>query len=100
MTIDFDKPLQQLLTETPCFSDDPAIDRLHGLFLALAEEVAVQSERTDSLEALLIAKGILQPGELDAYQPSDTETQRRLTAHQAFAGRLLSILEEDFHVEK
>ena len=48
------------------FFDDPAIDRVLGVVLALATEVYVQRDRQRALERELERRGLLTPGLLDA----------------------------------
>lgn len=100
MAIDFDKPTTQLLEETPQFFDQPGLDRLYAMLLALTEEVASQMEQTANLEALLIDKGVLQPGELQAYTLTSSQQAERLGMQQAFVARLLAVLESEFNVEQ
>jgi hypothetical protein len=43
----------------PYFLDDPAVERVLNISMAVAAEVAVLHERMDTIERLLEAKGVL-----------------------------------------
>ena len=43
----------------PAYFDDPSIDRVLGVVMSLAGEVAVTGERMDTLERVLAAKGLV-----------------------------------------
>ncbi len=79
----------------PAFFDDPAIDRLMHMFVALAEEVAVVSERLDTHEHLLSEKGLVSLEEFQSYEPSPSEEQERLANHKSFIARLLNIIQQE-----
>ena len=79
----------------PEFFEDPAIDRLMHMFLALAEEVAVVSERLDTHEQVLSQKGLVSKEEFANYSPSEEERLERLNTHKAFIARLLAIIDRE-----
>ena len=57
--------------------------------MVLAEELAVSRERTDTLERLLEAHGVVSRDEIEGYIPSkDIGVQRQLN-HSEFISRLL-----------
>ncbi len=95
MSVDISQDPEQLYNKRPAFFEDPGLDRLYRMLLNLAEEVAVQAEKTDSLERVLIEKGVLQEGEVVAYQPDTAVQQQRIAAHQQFSSRLLQVLENE-----
>lgn len=53
------------------FFADPAIDRVMAFAFTLATENWVLRDRVSCLEALLVGKGVLKAGELDAFKPDD-----------------------------
>ncbi len=81
----------------PAFFDDPAIDRLMHMFMALAEEVAVVTERLDTHEHLLAEKGLIALEEFQSYEPSLSDQQARLANHRAFVARLLDIIQQEIN---
>ncbi len=81
----------------PAFFDDPAVDRLMHMFLALAEEVAVTSERLDTHEKILAAKGLITADEFATYEPSPEERGQRVANHKAFVARLLDVIQQEIN---
>ena len=81
----------------PAFFDDPAIDRLMHMFLALAEEVAVTTERLETHEKLLIAKGLISEDDFATYEPSAEEKRARVAQHKAFVARLLDVVQQEIN---
>ena len=55
MTVDITKTPLEAAGEKPAFFDDPAVDRVLAIAMAVAEEVAVTGERLDTLEQVLEA---------------------------------------------
>jgi len=63
--------------ERPRYFDDPAIDKVLSMTLALAGEVAVMRDRMDSMERLM-EKGLpISRAVLNAYVPDDTARAER-----------------------
>lgn len=54
----------------PAFSDDPIVDNLTSMVLALAAEISVLHERLDTVERVAEAKGAVTRAEIEAYRPS------------------------------
>ena len=81
----------------PAFFDDPAIDRLMHMFMALAEEVAVVTERLDTHEHLLAEKKLITLEEFQTYESGASEKQERLTYHKEFVARLLDIIQQEIN---
>ncbi|WP_429911310.1 hypothetical protein [Glycocaulis sp.] len=79
----------------PVFFEDAANDRLTAIITALAAEVAVLSDRVHSLEATLAGKSILEPGAIDAYQPTAEQLAARRERHEAFNARVFYVLQEE-----
>ncbi len=95
MKPDFSKDPIEAAQQRPIFFDTPGMDELVHMLVAMAEEVAVLSERLDNAQALLESKGVLSPAELDNYVPDAATRQQRLAQHQARIARLLSVLQPD-----
>ena len=73
----------------PAFFDDPAIDRLTSLTMALVAEVSVLRERQDTVERLLASKGSVSRADIDAYQPDRAAAEERGIATKAYIARVM-----------
>jgi hypothetical protein len=79
----------------PQYFDDPALDRMLSIVMAMAGEISVLRERLDTLERLLEAKGALDRAAIDAYQPdSDAAFERGLKTRE-FIFRLMRGVQQD-----
>ena len=79
----------------PYFYDDPAVERVLNISLAIATEVAVVRERMDTIERLLEAKGILQQAEIEAFVPTDEQAEERQLWHARYAARIMRIVQQE-----
>lgn len=76
------------------YFQDGHIDRVMGVIWQLGQELYTTRQRVLAMEELLVSKGVLQHGELDAFRPSE-EAQARLTADgQRVMERLLRTISE------
>jgi hypothetical protein len=73
----------------PDFHDDPAIDRLVSLTMALVGEVSVLRERMDTVERLLEAKGSISQADIDGYVPDNAAGDQRGLATRAYVARVM-----------
>lgn len=73
----------------PEFHDDPAIDRLLSLTMALVGEVSVLRERIDTTERLLEAKGSISRADIEAYEPGSAAAEERGLATRAYIARVM-----------
>lgn len=73
----------------PEFHDNPAIDRLVSLTMALVGEVSVLRERMDTVERLLEAKGSISQADIDAYAPDANAAEARGLATRAYIARVM-----------
>jgi hypothetical protein len=73
----------------PEFHNDPALDRLLSLTLALVGEVSVLRERMDTIERLLEAKGSVSQADIDAYMPDKVAGEERGLATRAYVARVM-----------
>jgi hypothetical protein len=80
----------------PEYFEDPAIDKVLSMTLALAGEVAVMRDRIDTLERLLAKGEKVSPEIIDAYQPSIEAKQAR----DAWREQFLDIVMRRVHQEK
>ncbi len=80
----------------PYFFQDPAVERVLNITMAVAGELAVARERLDSLERLLEKRGILSREELENYVPDtpQIEEERQLW-HSEYISRVLRIVQQE-----
>jgi hypothetical protein len=79
----------------PNFLDDPAIERVLSITLAVAGELAVTRERLDTIERLLGQSNLLTQAAIDTYEPSAEEAQQRAMWHQEYLARIFRIVQQE-----
>jgi len=79
----------------PAYFDDPAVDRLLGMVLALAGEVAVLQERNDTVERLLDAGGVLRREDIETFRPDRDTAYARGLASREFVARIFRGVQQD-----
>lgn len=79
----------------PVYLNDPQIDKLLAIVIALAGEVSVLRERLDTVERLAQAKGLLSIEEIEAYQPDDQVAQSREQWRTDYIARVLQVVQEE-----
>lgn len=75
----------------PYFFDDPNIDRLIAMLMALVAEVSVIRERLDTHERLAQENRVATPDEIESYEPPDHVLQERADRRERYIGRILRI---------
>lgn len=79
----------------PYFFDDPAVERVLNITMAVATEVAVLRERLDTIERLLEKGGLLSRADIEAYRPDDEAAAERQLWHARYAARILRIVQQE-----
>jgi len=79
----------------PYFFEDPAIDKLLAMLLALVGEVSVMRDRQDTLERLIVESGTISLDEIELYQPSDTVLAARDERREQYLKQILRIVDID-----
>ena len=79
----------------PAYFDDPAVDRLVSIVMALAGEVSVLRERLDTVERLLEAKGGLRREDIESYAPDREAAFERGLATRAYVARIMRGVQQD-----
>jgi hypothetical protein len=79
----------------PYFFDDPAVDKLLAITMAIAGELSVTRERLDTVERILAQKGLLSELEIDAWRPDEPAKQERAQMRQDYIARVLMILQNE-----
>jgi len=78
--------------EKPVFTGDERLEKLLGITLSLATELAVTRERLDTVERLLESKGIVARDEIESYQPDDQVEADRNALHEDLLARIFRVL--------
>jgi hypothetical protein len=73
----------------PAFFDEPAVDRLYSVVLALTAELSAVRERLDTVERLLETKGSLSREAIENYLPDKLAGDERGIATQAYIARVM-----------
>ena len=81
--------------ERPAFFNDPQIDKLLAIIMALTGEVSVLRERLDTLERLAEAKGLLSRLEIEAYQADDAAAAERDQWRAEYIERVLRVVQQE-----
>jgi hypothetical protein len=79
----------------PDFFDDPAVDRVLAIALAIAGEVSVLRDRVDSIERVAAAKGGFNKADVDAYEPPADVAQEREAWRQAYLNRIFHVIRQE-----
>ena len=83
----------------PLFLETPAQDDLLAIVVAVAQELAVMRERADTVERLLVQKGILGPDDIEQYKPDQSVDLAREQWRQDYLGRIFRAVKERAEAE-
>ncbi|MSO97243.1 MAG: hypothetical protein EXR11_03350 [Rhodospirillaceae bacterium] len=79
----------------PYFFDDPAVERVLSITMAVATEVAVLRERMDTIERLMESGQPVTKAAIDAFKPDDNAARERQEWHAAYVARILRIVQQE-----
>jgi hypothetical protein len=79
----------------PHFFDDPAVDQLMSVVLAMAAEVSVLYDRVDAMQRVMDDKGSLTREELEAYQPDEAAAADREAHREAYLQRIFRVVRRE-----
>jgi hypothetical protein len=79
----------------PQYFDDPAIDRVLSIVMAVAAEVAVMRERLDTVERLLETKGSITRADIENYVPDRKAGAERGLLHKDYIARIMRGVQQD-----
>lgn len=79
----------------PYFLDDPAVERVLSITMAVAGELAVMRERLDTIERLLAAGNILSQDDIENFEPDEQAAAERGTWHKEYIARILRIVQQE-----
>ncbi|MFV0644739.1 MAG: hypothetical protein ACK5NN_09620 [Sphingomonadaceae bacterium] len=85
---------------SPEYFDDPALDRLYSLTLALAGEVSVLRERQDTVERLLEAKGTISRADIETFAPEGEVARERSMETRAYIARIMRGFQQQMEAMK
>ncbi|MFT6779020.1 MAG: hypothetical protein ACJAV1_002963 [Paraglaciecola sp.] len=78
----------------PEYFADPMAEKHFSITMALMAELAVARERIDTLERILVSKGLLDVNEVEHYQPDVATGQARQLAQVEYSARVLRPLQQ------
>lgn len=78
----------------PEYFSDSMSEHSFSISMALMAELAVARERIDTLERLLVSKGVLSKNEVEEFVPSPEEGQERQQAQVEYSARILRSLQQ------
>ena len=79
----------------PYFFQDPNVDKLTAMLMALVGEVSVLTDRVDTLERLLQQQGTLPEGAVDGYHPDAKANAERDARREMLIANVLCIIRQD-----
>ena len=77
------------------FFDNPDVDRLMYMVLALSGELSVAVEQVHRLEQMLMQQGLISEEQLNQWSPSPEQEQAVLGRQRAMIARVLRVLEQE-----
>jgi len=81
--------------QRPYFFDDRAVERVLNITMAVAGELAVTYERLDTLERLLLTKGVLVQEEIERFEPTPEQAHIRQRWHADYVARILRMVQQE-----
>ena len=87
--------VQYVLNGRPAFFDDPAVDKLLAMNMALLGEICVLRDRLDTHERLASRHGLYGPQEVDEFTADEQASENRRQQRQACLDRVLKVLSEE-----
>ncbi len=78
----------------PQYFDDPNLDQMHAMIIALATEVSVLTDRFDTLERVLEEKGSVTRADIEAWEADETAWEERREQREQLIRRLFRTVRE------
>lgn len=78
----------------PQYFDDPNMDQMHAMIIALATEVSVLTDRFDTLERVLEDKGSVTRADIEAWEPDEGAEAERHEKRDQLIRRLFRTVRE------
>jgi len=96
MTIDYVALAgQRARGKRPYYFEQPDIDRVLAITMAVAGELAVARERIDTLERLLAQRGVLAREEIEHFAPNTEAAVERGNWHREYIARILRFVQQE-----
>ena len=73
----------------PQYFDDPAVDKLHLMLMAVIEELSVARDRIDTLERLIEKHGLFNQEQIETYKPDVNAEEERTSRRLAYIRRVM-----------
>lgn len=74
---------------------EPQVERVLAITMAVAQELAVARQRVDTMERLLLAKGVLVADEIEQFAPTPQAAAERAMWNQEYIARILRIVQQE-----
>jgi len=84
----------------PQYFDDPSLDRMLSMLMALVGEVAVLRERTDTIERLLEKNGSVSRADIESYEPDPEAAFERGAVIREYITRIMRGVQQDLEAMK
>ena len=78
----------------PKFNDDPAIDNVHGMIMALAMELSVLHDKMDTMLRIAESKGVMLQDEMESFVPTNEVLAERNEWRAQLMRRMFYLLRE------
>lgn len=85
---------RQAKGKRPQYFDDPNMDQMHAMIIALATEVSVLADRFDTIERVLENKGSVTRADIEAWEPDETAWEERKKSRAQLIRRLFRSVRE------
>lgn len=79
----------------PSFFENPEVDRVLAIVMAVAGEVSVLRDRLDTMERLLDSRGVLSRDDIEAYRPDDAVEEERQAWRSEYLERVLRVVHHE-----
>jgi len=76
----------------PWFYNDPDVERVFNIAMALAMELAVTRQRLDALERLLEERGVISQDDVEHFRPEPEAETERQQWNRDYLARVLRVL--------
>lgn len=83
----------------PQFFENPEVDRILAIVMAVAGEVSVLRDRLDTMERLAEQKGFVTKNEIDAYRPDEAVEEERQQWRSEYLERVLRVVHHELESE-
>ena len=79
--------------ERPYFFDDPAVDKLLAMLLAMTGELSVLRDRLDTIERIVEEKGLISRQDIESYEPDKNIIAERDAQREDYLKQILRIVD-------